>query len=213
MRSSGIASSASPARCYAFNGNATPSQQAGLSFDNTGPLVTHNNYSIELVFEFSQNSGWRRILDVQNRQSDNGFYVDPSSHLDVFPVAAGSTTFTSNAYHYIALTDASSGTIKAYLDGGLEFTANSTLMDVNNPQNLVNFFLDNTVGGGQGKYSSGRVALIRLTDGVLTDADVRERASNPFLGAPTIVPAPSSLLLLESGIITVLAFGRRARRP
>src|SRR5207245_2509816 len=61
-------------RVYAFNGNASPpNQQAGLTLDTTS-LITPTNYSVEMVFEFSGGTNaWRRILDVENRQSDAGF--------------------------------------------------------------------------------------------------------------------------------------------
>jgi Concanavalin A-like lectin/glucanases superfamily len=194
---------------YAFNGNATPvTDQAGLTFNNSGNLLTPNSYSVEMVFEFTQrNNAWRRILDVENRQSDSGFYVDPSNNLDVFPVAGSTGLFTENAYHDVALT-VSGTTVKAYLDGQLQFAATTNVMDINNPNNpgnLVNFFLDNTVAGGQGEFSSGRVGLIRLDDGALSDAQVAANAANPF-GSSSVAPEPASLTLLGFGAVTLLGY-------
>jgi hypothetical protein len=75
---------------FHWNGTGSPaSLQAGLTLNATG-LVQYNNYSVQLVFEFLELSqfggGWRRILDTQNRQSDNGFYVEPGNRLQVYPV-------------------------------------------------------------------------------------------------------------------------------
>lgn len=202
---------------YAFNGNGSPpTQQAGLTVNTTG-LIPATNYSVEMVFSFSQNpSGWRRIIDVQNRQSDAGFYVDPSSHLDIFPVAGSTTTFTENVYHDVVLTVASSGTVNAYLDGNLELTSNTTVMNitdtVDNPNNLMNFFLDNTAGGGQGEYSSGRVGLIRLYNDVLGQAQISATAVDPFAGSAG-VPEPSSLALSGAAVALVAVIGRfRSRK-
>ena len=62
---------------YNFVGNTTPLQQAGLSLNTTGLLT--QNYSIEMVFKFTDRDGaWRRIIDVQNRQSDKASTLNPA---------------------------------------------------------------------------------------------------------------------------------------
>jgi hypothetical protein len=179
---------------YHVDGAANPpANQGGLIFDNSGGLLPNNSYSVNLVFEFAAGTNaWRRILDVQNRQSDNGFYVDPSNLLDVFPVANGGNTFTTGSYHSVALAVISSGSVSAYLDGALSFTTTTNVMDINNPQNLVNLFLDNIVAGGQGEWSPGNIALADFFNGPLTAAEVAALALNPF-GPPSTVPEPASL--------------------
>ena len=196
---------------YQFSGNASPaSDQGGLTLGTSG-LVASNQYSVEMVFQFVDNSGWRRILDVQNRQSDNGFYVDPSSHLDVFPVVGGTTNFTANAFHDVVLTVANDGTVNGYLDGNLEFSTTTAVMNVDS-NNLMGFFLDNVVSGGQGEYSPGQVGLIQLYNDVLSPAQIAAQAVNPFAGLGT-VPEPSSVALLGLGAagFVGLAAGRRRR--
>jgi hypothetical protein len=200
---------------FDWDGNASPAgSQAGLSLDTTG-LVPTNNYSVEMVFDLSDRAGaWRRILDVQNRASDAGFYLDPANHLDVYPVGAGSTPWTNDAFHHVVLTDANTGTVKGYLDGNPEFTLSTNVMDINNPGNLLNFFLDNNVGGGIGEYSDGQMALVRLYDTVLTDGQVRDLAGDPFGPAPVGTPAdpePCSLALLASGALPLSSLLRRRR--
>lgn len=192
-------------RVYHYDGNASPaSQQAGLSLDTTG-LIPTNNYSVEIVFEFVEdNNRWRRILDVRDRASDTGFYVDPIpiDHLHVFPVADGSTPFTSPGFHHVALTNAPGvfDTVKAYLDGGLELTASTNVMRINNVDDLMNFFLDNNTGPFQNDYMDGRVALIRVWEGVLTDSEVQQLAQNPF---PQVIPEPGTVTLLLVGLAVV----------
>ncbi|MFT3883620.1 MAG: hypothetical protein QM703_28725 [Gemmatales bacterium] len=198
---------------YAFNGSALPvTSQAGLTFDNSGTTVTPTNYTAELVFQFSQNANaWRRILDVQNRTSDSGFYVDPSNNLDIFPVAGSSGLFTNNAYHHVVLTVTAGTTAKAYLDGVLQFTSNTNLMNINNgnnPGNLINLFLDNTSGGGQGEYSSGDIALFRLYDAVLSDSEIATLAANPFAA----VPEPSTIVLGTAACIGMAGYIRLHRK-
>ena len=70
---------------YNWTGASEPTaDQGGLTFDSTG-LLNPTSYTVALNFKFNEgNNAWRRIVDVQNRQSDNGFYVDPNNNLDVF---------------------------------------------------------------------------------------------------------------------------------
>lgn len=191
---------------YHFDGAASPpASQGGLSLDTTS-LIPGTNYSAEMAVELDESSGWRRLIDVQNRQSDNGFYVDPSSDLDIFPVSGSTGAFSPGVFHHVVLTD-SGGTANGYLDGTLQFTASTTVMDVNNPGNLINFFLDNVVAGGQGEWSSGDVGLVRLYNGALTDQEVATLANDPFANTPE----PTSLALSLIGGSTLLLSRRRAR--
>jgi hypothetical protein len=166
---------------YAFNGNAMPiDQQAGLELVTSG-LIAPNNYSVAMIFKFTQNNDlYRRILDVQDGAADSGFYVDVSNLLRVYPVGWGTTQFTNDVYHQVVLTDANTGVVKLYLDGGLEATMNTTLMDINNVDNLLIFFRDNNQGSYLNEYSSGRVALIQLFDSILSDAEVAALYNAPF---------------------------------
>jgi hypothetical protein len=167
---------------YNFIGTTDPAGQAGLTAITLG-LINPESYSAELVFKFTdRTNAWRRILDVRSRQSDDGFYVDPSNHLDIFPVAGSTATFTTNVYHYVALT-VSANIVSAYLDGVPQFITSSALMNLDqpgNPAQSLNLFLDNTVGGGIGEYSSGSISLLRIWDGALSAQEIQLKSINPF---------------------------------
>lgn len=189
---------------YRFDGNRLPvTQQAGLSVNTTGLLDGDNAFSVEMVFQFEQNlTSWESILGVSNRQSDNAFYVEPGNHLQVFPTGGGPTIFTFGEYHHVTLTNDGAGTVTAYLDGIFQFDLNSSSMNFSsyvaqNPDRLIHFFADNVVGGGQGEFADGRVALIKLYDEELTEEEVGDLGDDPFTG----VPAPGALLLLGFGLI------------
>lgn len=164
---------------YTWDGNATPvTQQAGFTLDATG-LVATNSYSLQMVFKLTQRAGaWRRLVDVENRQSDDGFYVDPGNHLAVYPIISSVTPFTNNVYEDVLLT-VGGGVVTAYLNGQQQFSGTSTLMNINfnNQGNILGFFIDNVIGGGQGEFSNGSIALLRLFGGVASPSPMASPAA------------------------------------
>lgn len=198
---------------FHWNGNADPStEQAGL-FVNTSSFLTPNSYSIELVFEFTEdNNSWRRIVDTQNRQSDNGFYVEPNDHLQVYNDVTGTTLFPTNQFQHVVLTNFNNGSVqdvRMYLNGVLEGVSETdqlNLNQANNPDRLLHFFLDNTASNAQTEFADGRVALIRLYNGALTPAQIQGQSNNPFSppgggGGAANAPEPGSFALLALGSI------------
>ena len=181
---------------YNFQGTNEPTNdQAGLTLNTTGLITDPGVYSVEMVFKFTErDNAWRRIFDTGERQTDNGFYVDPSNNLDVYPLAGGAS-FTNNAYHDVFLVD-DDGTVTFYLDGSSQASVTTHEMDLP-ADGMVNFFLDNVVGGGQGEFSSGDIALIRLYDSALTSVP------------PPPVPEPGNLGLMLAGLAVVTVAARR----
>lgn len=161
--------------------------QAGVELTTTGLLTNPNVYSIDMVFSMNTSGIFERLLNTNNA-SDNGLYVQ-GPNVDLFDNAGhnGSHTFTYGSYHHMGLTYDGT-TANEYLDGALDITLSTTAMQ--NPNNLMRFFIDNTPTGQTNEYGPGNVALVRLWDGILSQAQITNLAANPFS-----VPEPGKLLL------------------
>lgn len=186
----------SPTVVYNFGGDNFPTtSQGGLTLDVSSILAGHaDQYSVEVVFKFNDNDGrWRRIIDVQNRQSDNGFYVDPGNRLNIYPVSSGNA-FSTGVYHDVFLVN-DQGKATYYLDNGAATVSNTAVMNID-ASGRMNFFLDNVVAGGQGEYASGSVALIRIYDSALS-------------APPPPIPEPATWALLIGGLGALTARARR----
>ncbi len=198
---------------WAFNGAGSPvDQQAGLTVRTAG-LIPPHAYSVDFVAKLNDREGaYRRLIDVQNRQSDNGFYVAPSDDLDVYPASGTSAAWSNGVYHHVVVTTDGT-TVNAYLDGVSQFTSTTNLLNLDvdpadNPNALMGFFLDNVAGGGQGEWSSGSVALIRLWDGVLTPTEAQALASNPFASTTVSVEVtspPAGVALVSGDAVSAAA--------
>ena len=185
---------------YNFNGTNQNTQQSGFTLNTAGLLTDTAVYTVEMVFKFTERDGaWRRIFDVENRQSDNGFYVNPANNLEVFPIGGGSS-FTNGVYHDVFLT-VNNGSVSFYLDGSAQATVATNIMA--DSLDLMTFFLDNVVAGGQGEYSSGSVAQIKLYNAALGATEIP-----PVPGVPE--PQTYALMLAGVGLLLVVARRRRA---
>lgn len=195
---------------WRWSGTTTPAEQGGLTFGSSG-LLNSNSYSVELVFSFDVDNGWRRIVDVLNRGNDTGFYIDPENKVDVYPVGAGTTDYIAQAFHHVVLTVAPGATptrgglspshVSAYLDGAPEFSLDTDVMNISG-DNLVSLFLDNNQGVAQQEWSAGNIALARFYDGALTDSEVLDLYQG-------VSPAPGTTAL--AGAVGFVGLRRKRR--
>ena len=191
---------------YHFDGASTPpADQGGLDFDTTG-LISSNDYSVEMVVELAGNTGWRRLLDSLDRQSDAGLYIDPSNNLDSYPNGGSGSPFSANTFFDIFVTVDPSNTVTGYFGGVQQFSETSTSLDV--ATDTLGFFLDNVVAGGQGEWSSGNIALIKVFDTALSASEVATETQDPFQGTST-APEPESWMIAVAGGAAIAILRRR----
>jgi hypothetical protein len=193
-----------PRRVYHYDG--TPQVQAGLTLIDTRGIGSAG-YTVEMVMRFVEGDGtYRRLLETHSRRSDEGFYVDPSNNLTIYPLDSGTTPFVTGRFHYVALSfDGLNAQV--FLDGQPQFKVEAPMMDLTNPDNpyrIMNFFLDNEEGFNT-EYADGNVALIRLTSGVLSESEIAARAVDPFA-----IPEPAAWVLALAGVGSLLALRRLA---
>jgi len=192
---------------YRFDGIASPpADQGGLDFNTTGLLLGTNNYSVEMVLELDGSSGWRRLMDSLDRGSDAGLYIDPGNNLDSFPSGGSSSPFTAHTFFDIFVTVDSANLVNGYFSGVPQFSETSTSLGI--ATNTLGFFLDNVAGGGQGEWSAGNVALIKVFNTALTADQVAAETADPFQGTTT--PEPGTWMLMFGAVAGVAAFKRRA---
>lgn len=192
-----------------FNFGGSISQQSGLVFDAAG-LLAANSYSVAMTFKFNErNGGWRRILGTNDRKDDDGFYVNTANNLTVFPQAGSNVNFVSGVYRNVVLT-VDGNKVSAFIDGGSSFSTLSDVMSLSKGSGKLTFFADNILDGGQGEWSSGSIAALRIYNGVLGANDIAELNKIPFVN--NAVPEPATWAMLISGFGLVGGMMRRRRR-
>ena len=165
---------------------------SGLAFDNgeAGDFLGAS-YTLELYFRLDDLASWRRIVDYDDRASDNGLYAK-DGRINFFdatlspeaPLAPGEYA------HVVATRDSADGERYAiYVDGELAAAFADTVGDgLLGDGDPLAFFRDDLRVPGE--TSAGTVALVRLRDYALDSLGAR--AAFAELGASVASP-PSGI--------------------
>ena len=180
------------------------SENQGLAFSSRA--FTPADYSLELSFKFDSPAGTSKIMDFHNLTSDPGLYQTDGA-LAFRPAATATVPdFTAGIDLHLVLTrDAASKVVTAYVNGEQRFSFVDNLALATTPgfSNRLAFFVDDETNA-----SGGTANYIRVFNGALTGNDV----STLFAaGHPSVVPEPSTFILLTIGT-AALAYSTR-RRP
>jgi hypothetical protein len=168
-------------------------------------LSNPGDYSILMDFNFSSLTGFRKILDFENRVSDAGLYSFNGGQLDFFPAAAGSTSLSLNVLARVVLTrDSGTNTVTAYLNGAqqLSFNDSGSSGVFGGSNNIIRFFEDD-FATGQAEASGGVASEIQIYNGALTSAQVAELAGPGTTPSSSGVPEPAALTLVGLGLASL----------
>ena len=186
---------------YVFSANQ------GLSFSSR--TLTPADYSIELSFKLDSTLGVTKLVDFHNLTSDPGLYQQGGA-LAFSPLVSGpATDFAPGATVHLVLTrDAATNVVSAYVNGQLRFSFVDAQGLASPPgfSNKFNFLIDDQA---QGQNSGGTINYLRVFNGAMTASEVGTLFTN---GPPTMIPEPSTALLLSAGVAGAAALARRRRR-
>jgi hypothetical protein len=179
-----------------------------LSLSNALPGALSGNYAIEMDVALNTAAGtsinnWSDLLNFIN--SDNELYeycttqTSGSCTLNFFPYTYGADyTLQSGAFADILFNrDGTTQISNGYVNGVLETTFTDTANEAvfSQPNNLIQFFLDDTVlCGSTCENSGGIVTSIKIYD-----------------GPETPVPEPTTLTLLGTGLVALAGKLRKRR--
>jgi len=146
----------------------------------SGGLPNAGAYTVALRFAFTDVSGYRRIIDFQDDEFDQGLY-ELNSGIDFFPVQNAGVLFSSNTYATVVATRTAAGVFTAYVNGVQEptftdsgnlavFTDGSDAGSAGDPvlSNPIQFFRDDEACCRLGEASAGAVTQVEIFDDALT---------------------------------------------
>ena len=143
-------------------GRFTVGQSQGLSL--TGGLTDTSDYSIVLIVESDQLSGFEKMIDFQNFASPLGLYSLNDMLVFFNLTARGPSQLFPNTDFHVALTrDSVTSTTAGYVDGVRQWTFSDTANDALPLNNILNFF--------QSSFA-GSVDCIAIFDGPLTGIEI-----------------------------------------
>lgn len=149
-------------------------KNSGLQFDNRETKgFLNKSFTVEIYFKMDSLNNWKRILDLKNRKSNGGSYIQNGklNFLD-FAMNEKVPVRTNRYIHYVYSRDFDTKIIKLYINGLLkiEFTDPKTEGVLDNDQ-VLNLFQDDLIVGQES--SAGSVALVRIYDRVMTPVFIR----------------------------------------
>ena len=144
----------------------------GLRLDS--PTLVIDDYTIEMVFSFNSLSGYQKILDFEDLETDFGLYSQDNDLRFYNQPFVDNNLLTPNSLHQLVFSrDPTTSRVMAWIDGveALNFidsAGQAIFGGTNNPSNFVHFLQDDDADLSGDEAGSGRVDRIRIFDGPLS---------------------------------------------
>ncbi len=129
---------------------------------NISSIANGSVYSIDMVFQFTDVTGYRKILDFSNLGPDTGLYVHDGA-LNFYNVATGSSTIAANQITDVRLDRNTAGIVTGFVNGvqEIQFTDTGSIAVFDTPNQIMRFFEDDNATG-QREASGGFVDSITI---------------------------------------------------
>jgi Fibronectin type III domain len=207
--------------------SSTSARGGGFKILTPSPIGA--SYSMSLKFEFSNVSGYRKIVDYENYLSDNGFYL-LSGGINFYPLGTSSTTYAANTILNLLVTRESAATgqypnrgiFTVYVYSGstltqvlqVDDTAGSSLAANSGSGSLFGFFFDDGATSSEAT-PSGKVYDLKLWQNTaLTAAQVGAVATAaPTVTSPSTPSAPNATTGSVSATVSVTAAAAGSSAP
>mgnify|MGYP002778101699 CR=1 FL=1 len=226
-----------PTHAYSLNGSLAESaggpalESMGGSVGSTGYAfapgqglrlsgLTGGVYSIEMVFALERVTGYRKVLDFDDRQSDDGFYVQNgwATFYRNGAVSSDAALFAGGTSAHLVLTRDADKRITAYVDGVQALSFVDTYdTGAFGTGGFLHLLVDDRSTGYE--QAAGFLDWARVYDRALTGEQVRDRfarGDDPLGGDTpppvTTTPEPATVALMGAGLLALCLAARR-RRP
>ncbi len=157
-------------------------QKTGLKYNN-GFGSNFDDYTITVIIKFNAvvTNTYYRVIDFSNGASDNGIYAY-GNNLNFYPTGnVSNNVFNSSQFTFLTITrDGATKQIKVYVNDNLVTTYNDTNDYYKFPSNgNIVFARDNIPpSSAPNEDTNGQIAYVHVTNGVSTDAEVKDVYDN-----------------------------------
>lgn len=146
-----------------------------------GPLLSTDSYSIEMVVAIDDLSGYVKLVDTRNLESDNGLYAVEGRLRYYNAATSEAEVFLPGQLHHVVVTRGADAGYVGYVDGGRQFAFDDddyhqgTAISI---ERTLHFLQDDTVTTGE--ESDATLLSIRLYDTAMTPQQVHELYAGIF---------------------------------
>lgn len=140
---------------------------------NISGITNGSVYSIDMIFQFIDVTGYRKILDFSNLGPDTGLYVLDGA-LNFYDVATGFKTIAANQTTDVRLDRDAAGIVTGFVNGTqeLQFTDTGSIAVFNTPNQIIRFFEDDNATT-QREASGGFVDSITIRSDPVPETSAR----------------------------------------